>query len=159
MGQVPPGTLQPAHGPTLPHQDNVVEHISYLLASLQLGDHSMDTLSSRAGGSMRGATAPRGPQAKVPRKAQCPLEQKEWFCQSLCKPVCVCVGGGTTTLSTLPSFTVFLPSTPITNISISYPHLPTTHPHFPCRIPDPQLLFSYYLSPLLLISPTTTYLP
>lgn len=60
----------------------------------------------------------------------------------------MCIGGVIPTLSTSPSFTMFLPSTPVTNISIRYPHLPTAHPNFPCRILDPQLLLSYYLSSL-----------
>lgn len=59
MGQVPPVTQQPANGLTLPHQDNVLEHISSLLASLQVGHHSIDILSRRSSGSMRGGTAPR----------------------------------------------------------------------------------------------------
>lgn len=45
MVQVPPGAPLPANDLALPLRDNVLEHISSLLASLQLGHHSIDTLS------------------------------------------------------------------------------------------------------------------
>lgn len=59
MRQVPPGASQTANGFTLPCGVNVLEHISSLLALLQLGDHSIDTLSRRPGGPTRSVTTPR----------------------------------------------------------------------------------------------------
>lgn len=90
----------------------------------------------------------KDPQAKLWRKAQVPLESKRKGSGNLFASHSVCPHRRRyTILSTLPFFTMFLPSTPVTNTSTPYLHLPTTYPDFPCRNPQPQLLF-YYLSTL-----------
>lgn len=81
-----------------------------------------------------------GSSGQGAERSSFPSAQKKVFWQPLCKLVCMRIGVHILTPYTSFSFTRVLPSTPITNISIFYPYLPTTHPSLPCRTPAPVLL-------------------